>query len=104
MLFHIILQSHQARSFVPIFALVLPLLPFLLSSLQNLQMPRLLRKKFLRVSYKARTALVLDLVLCDDGGFFGFYYAGAVLDALGWSGGEVRSCGKRDMGDSQAGW
>ena len=57
----------------------LPLIP--LSSLEYLQMPRLLRKHLLCIAYEPGAALVLDLVLCDDGRFLGLDDAGAGLFA-----------------------
>ena len=57
----------------------LPLIP--LSSLEYLKMPRLLRKHLLCISYEPRAALVLDLVLCDNGRFLGLDDAGAGLFA-----------------------
>lgn len=57
----------------------LPLIP--LSSLEYLEMPRLLRKHLLCVAHEPGAALVLDLVLCDDGRFLGLDDAGAGLFA-----------------------
>lgn len=57
-----------------------------LASLQHLEMARLLGEKLLSLSNEPRAALLLDLVLRDDGRFLRLDYAGAAASpsSLPW--------------------